>query len=341
MPIDPGLLAEVKKLKLRLSHASREGLMGDYQSKFKGRGLEFDRNRPYTLGDDTRFIDWKVTARSQDTWVKEFKEERELRVLVAIDSSHSMIGSGQGIDLKPQLKKRNSKNASFHGVARGPNYKASISQDSKWFAAAKIASLISLIAHNNGDKLGYLRFSSKLETYRPPNRPLSSIWSLIAEICDLDLPGKANQGTSFKALSEILGSRLKRRTLVFVISDFIFPEVKTPAQIGEHLKGSLGAIAGIHDIVPVVITEPSDMRLPKLGLVDFICPETGQSRTLDTNSSKVRDEFKAQSKAYFESLQSAFLELGIHSIPIEIHEDPLPALKKHLESGSYRRSLAA
>ncbi len=183
------LMAEVKKLHFSTKRIADENLLGGYRSAFKGRGIEFEDVREYAPGDDVRSIDWKVTARSGQPFVKRFREERELSVMIAVDVS-----------------------ASSHTGTAG---------QSRERLAAQIGAVFTMIAMQNNDKVGLVTYSDQLESYHPPKKARNSVWRIITEVMT---PGQYNPGTDIDGMIQFLMKILKRRSVVILISDFFDPK---------------------------------------------------------------------------------------------------------------------
>lgn len=184
--LDPSLLAEVRRLFFQTRFLAEQGLAGAYKSAFRGRGIEFEEVREYVPGDDIRSIDWKVTARSRRPFVKNYREERELTVMIAVDVSGSMR-TGTRAQLREEL-------------------------------IAKIGALLTLIALNNNDHVGLVTYSNRVETYHPPRKARSAVWRILHEVLS---PGPGTPRTDIAGLCSFLSNVLKRSSIVFLLSDFL------------------------------------------------------------------------------------------------------------------------
>lgn len=180
------LLAEIKRLHFQTKKLVDQGITGGYKSAFRGIGMEFEEIREYLPGDDTRSIDWKVTARYQKPFIKSYREERELTVCIAVDVSASTL-SGTKKHIREQL-------------------------------IAKIGAMLTLIAKNNNDKVGLLTFSDQVESYHPPRKARHAVWRILREVLS---PKRHNKKTNLAATCKYLRQVLKRHSIVFIISDFI------------------------------------------------------------------------------------------------------------------------
>lgn len=184
--LPPEILQEVRKLHFYTSRLADEGVIGQYRSAFRGRGVEFEEVRNYYPGDDIRCIDWKVTARSGAPFVKLFREERELTVMLAVDVSRSTL-TGSKSQLRANLM-------------------------------AQIGALLTLIALRNNDKVGLVTFTDKLETYHPPRKARSAVWRILHEVLS---PNAEGRNTNLAGFCNFLIQTLKRPAIVFLISDFM------------------------------------------------------------------------------------------------------------------------
>jgi len=184
-PLPPEVFQRVKAIQIRTQHLVTEALAGEYESAFRGRGMEFDEVRAYAPGDDVRHIDWKVTARYDAPFVKSFREERELTVVLAIDISSS---------------------ADF---GTGPRFRHEV--------AAEVAAILATTAVRSNDRVGLVLFSDGIERYIPPKKGRTHVWQVIREILAAK-PGR--RGTDLGGALGFVGRVIRRRAVVFLVSDF-------------------------------------------------------------------------------------------------------------------------
>ena len=183
--LSPELLKTIKKIQVKTNHMVNDIMAGEYVSAFKGRGMEFSEVREYQPGDDVRLIDWNVTARMNQPFIKEFIEERELTLMLLVDvSSSGNFGSDQ-------------------------KFKNEI--------AAEVASIIAFAAIKNNDKIGLIIFSDKIEHHIPPKKGKAHIWNIIRTILSFKPEGK---GTNLALPLEYLLKIQKKKATTFLISDF-------------------------------------------------------------------------------------------------------------------------
>jgi len=184
--LSPELMAEVKRIHIATGHRVNEVMAGDYKSMFKGRGMEFEEVREYVPGDDVRTIDWNVTARMQRPFVKEFREERELVVMILVDISASGDFGTQG--------------------------------STKNEMAARLAATLAFAAVRNNDKVGLILFSDRIERFVPPKKGRGHVWRVIKEILDCERRGS---GTDLAEALSFLSKVVRRKAVVFLVSDFL------------------------------------------------------------------------------------------------------------------------
>jgi len=233
LPAD--LMRKVRRIEIATNRLVDQGVAGDYHSVFKGLGMEFAEVRPYQPGDDVRTIDWNVTARTGAPHVKKFVEERDLTIFVVVDVSGSLSFGSRAI-LKREL-------------------------------AAEIAALLAFAAVRNQDRVGAALISDRLELFLAPQRRRTHVLRLVREV--LDRP--AHGGTDLQRGLESVLAALKRRSVLFVISDFL----------GSPCSRALKAAAARHDLILVEIVDPRDQELPAVGPVVLRDAETGRIGLVD------------------------------------------------------------
>jgi uncharacterized protein (DUF58 family) len=229
------LMRKVKRIEIATNRLVDQGVAGDYHAVFKGLGMEFAEVRPYQPGDDVRAIDWNVTARMGSPFVKLLVEERDLTVFLAVDVSGSLHFGSRAI-LKREL-------------------------------AAEVAALLAFAAVRNQDRVGAALLSDRLELFLPPQRRRTHVLRLVREVLDRPAAG----GTDLeRALSAVLAT-LKRRSVLFVISDFV----------NAACPSALKAAAARHDLVVIEVVDPRDLELPAVGPVVLRDAETGRAALVD------------------------------------------------------------
>jgi len=228
LPAD--LMRKVRRIEIATNRLVDQGVAGDYHSVFKGLGMEFAEVRPYQPGDDVRTIDWNVTARMGSPFVKKYVEERDLTIFLVVDVSGSLSFGSRAI-LKREL-------------------------------AAEIAALLAFAAVRNQDRVGAALVSDRLELFLPPQRRRTHVLRLVREVLDRQPHG----ATDLERGLEMVLASLKRRSVLFVISDFL----------GSPFTRALKAAAARHDLILVEIVDPRDQELPAVGPVVLRDAETGR-----------------------------------------------------------------
>jgi len=229
LPAD--LMRKVRRIEIATNRLVDQGVAGDYHSVFKGLGMEFAEVRPYQPGDDVRTIDWNVTARMGMPFVKKYVEERDLTIFLVVDVSGSLSFGSRAI-LKREL-------------------------------AAEIAALLSFAALRNQDRVGAALVSDRLELFLEPRRRRTHVLRLVREILDRPSAG----GTDLERGLQAVLATLKRRSILFVISDFL----------GSPCTRALKAAASRHDLIVVEIVDPRDQEIPAVGPVVLRDAETGRT----------------------------------------------------------------
>jgi len=247
--LTPELINKIRRIEIRTRHLANDSFAGEYQAIFKGRGMEFDEVRPYQPGDEVRTIDWKVTARTGEPFVKRYVEERELTVILLVDAS----ASGQ-----------------FGTVNR---FKREI--------AAELAAVLAYSAISNNDKVGLLIFTDQRELFIPPRKGRRHVLRLIRDLLAFEPTGT---GTNLRLGLDTINHMLKRRGIIFLISDFLAP--------AESYRAALQITNRRHDVIAVTLNDPRELvEWPNVGLVALQDAETGQTQWVDTGSRHWREAF--------------------------------------------------
>lgn len=287
------MMGRVRKLELKARRLVRESFSGEYLSSFRGQGLDFDDFREYQHGDEVRFIDWNVTARMNAPFVRKFREERELSVILAVDVSGS---------------------ADYGSV-----------QLSKREVAAETAAVLGFSALHNGDKVGLLVFANEPILFVPPEKGSRHLLRMIREI----LVAKPNEpGTSVAAACDFLVRSLRRKSLVFLISDFFSDSLDKP----------LGKLARKHETIALRVLDPLEAKLPNAGRVVMIDPETGFETLINTSNPNLRMGYEKLMKRQSEGVTAIFKKHGIDAADLKTDGDTLAALHQLLKKRSRRRS---
>jgi uncharacterized protein (DUF58 family) len=289
-------LKKIRQIEIRTKKLVNTMFAGEYKSTFKGTGIEFLDVREYLPGDDVRTIDWKVTARMGKPYVKKFAEDRELTVILCVDAS----GSGH-YSTRNQFK-----------LEQG----------------AEIAATLAFSAVRNNDKTGLLFFTDRVEKYIPPKKGRFHVLRMIRDILMFQ---PAHRGTDPVVALEFLMHILKRRAIIFFISDCIGDSFE-PA----HIRIPLGVVARRHDLVMITINDPTEMILPNLGLVEMEDTETGEIMTIDSGDGKLRKDYTGFRRQHMADQDALLKSLGIDNIGLFTDQDYTPALHKFFRERARR-----
>lgn len=251
------LLKKVRKIEIKTRGLSQNIFAGEYHSAFKGRGMMFSEVREYQYGDDIRDIDWNVTARHNHPYVKVYEEERELTVMLLIDMSGSREFGAVGVEKREMI--------------------------------AEIAATLAFSASQNNDKIGALFFTDKVEKFIPPKKGKKHILLIIRELLDYK---PENRGTDIGAALRYFTDAMRKRSTMFVISDFID---------SHDYSKALSLARNKHDVMAIQVYDKRDSQIPDVGLMRITDLETGATRWIDTSSSKVR---KAYGKWWYDRQQA-------------------------------------
>jgi len=286
------LARRIRYIQIRTSKAVNDVLAGQYESVFRGRGMEFEEVREYLPGDEIRSIDWNVTARMGHPYVKRFVEERELTVVFLVYLSAS---------------------GAFGSVARMKNE-----------VAAELAALIAFAAVKNNDKVGLIVFTDTVELFIPPKKGTTHILRLIRELLYFT-PRQVR--TDITTGLDYLGRVTHKRAVVFLISDFLT----------SGFEKTMGVLGRRHDLIAVSITDPREVSLPNVGLVELEDAETGELITIDTGSSGVRRQYEALGRERADRLKQLFASMAIDHIAIRTDADYVREIVRFFRARERRR----
>ncbi len=286
------LFKRVRRIELRTRKLVAQLVGGDYSSIFRGQGMEFSDLRPYIEGDDPKTIDWNVFARTRSPFVKVFREERELMVLLLVDLSGSLRFGSLNLTKAERV--------------------------------AEVAAVLALSASESNDRVGMLTFSDVVHDYVPPDKGRKHALSLVRKI--LEVPDRQAHADLDKALS-YMGRVLKRRALVFIISDFTFPS-------GSRL---LKAASRKHDVVGIHVFDPRELHLPKIGRIRFRDPETGIEKVVNTNSASWRKMFAEKVREVQKFREDLCRENRLDLVSISTSDNLVLPLRRFFELRKRRR----
>ena len=285
------LLKKIRRIHIRTSHIASDLFAGHYQSTFKGQGMEFEEVREYQPGDEIRRIDWNVTARQGKPFVKRFREERELTVMVLMDVSGS-----QEFGTTDQLKRE---------------------------LAAEVAATLAFSAIKNNDKVGLIGFSDRIERYVKPDKGTRHVLRVIRELLTLRATGR---GTDIGLALDYLNRVSTRRAVVFVVSDFQAADYERSMRVARRR----------HDVIPIVLSDPREIELPKARLVDLVDAETGQRMTVDMSSKRFRDEYRRRALAASELREKEFRRMKIDGVELMTGQSFVEPLTKFFRAREAR-----
>ena len=307
------ILRRVREIQVRTGRQVADVLAGEYVSVFKGRGMEFDEVRPYVPGDDVRSIDWNVTARTGEPYIKRYVEERQLTIMLMADVSASQ---------------------NFGSTTR-----------SKREATAELCALLAFSATRNDDKVGLALFHGDIEQYIPPRKGQKHALRVVREVLAHEeeqaaasqseigwlerlggmwkqatarqrRPRSPREATDLGFALEFLMRVTKRRTICFVVSAFL----------DDNYEHAMVAANTKHDVIAVLVTDPVELDVPDVGLVALRDAETGEARVVDTGSRAFREEAHTRAATRVEELATRFASLGIDFIHVDAAGDVVDPL---------------
>ncbi|RKX26814.1 MAG: DUF58 domain-containing protein [Candidatus Zixiibacteriota bacterium] len=269
------LFKKIRYIEIRTKRLVNDLFSGEYHSTFKGQGMEFEEVRQYQPGDDIRLIDWNVTARTGYPYIKKFREERELSVVLLVDAS----SSGQ--------------------FGTRERFKSD--------TAAELCALLAFSAIKNNDKVGLIIFTDRIEKFVPPQKGRSHVLRLIREILYFKPEGT---GTDVTGALEYFNRVIKRKSVVFLVSDFLFENFLRPVQLSNKK----------HDLVAVKISDPRELKFENVGIIELEDAETGEVVVINTGSKKFRQEFEARASEDNANLKHDFQLINVDFINIRTEE---------------------
>ncbi|MBP93569.1 MAG: DUF58 domain-containing protein [Flavobacteriaceae bacterium] len=269
------LLKKVRKIEIKTRRLSDHIFGGEYHSTFKGRGMTFSEVRQYQYGDDVRNIDWNVTARTNEPHIKVFEEERELTMMLMVDVSGS----------------------EFFGT--DSQFKNEI--------VTEIAATLAFSATQNNDKIGLILFSDAIELYIPPKKGRSHVLRIIRELIEFK---PQSQQTNISEALKFLSNVMKRKAIVFMLSDFM----------ADDYRHNLKIAAGRHDISGIRVYDRHEENIPNLGMVQMLDQETGKRMLVNTASKRVRLGYSTYYKDQVAYFKESFSKSGAGVIDCRVDE---------------------
>ena len=267
------LLKKVRKIEIKTRRLSNHIFSGEYHSHFKGRGMTFSEVRKYHYGDDIRDIDWNVTAKLNEPHIKIFEEERELTMMLMVDVSKS-----ESFGTRTQQKRD---------------------------LITELCAVLSFSAIQNNDKVGVIFFTDQIELYIPPKKGKSHILRIIRELIEFK---PQSNGTNISEALRFLSSVVKKKCIVFALSDF---QDKT---YDKNLK----IAANKHDLTAIRVVDVAEEQLSNIGLIQMLDPETGSVNWVDTSSRKVRENYELKYKEFVADFKSNCLKSGTDYLDLRV-----------------------
>jgi uncharacterized protein (DUF58 family) len=269
------ILKKVRKIEIKTRRLSDHIFSGEYHTSFKGRGMTFSEVRQYQYGDDVRAIDWNVTARYNEPFVKVFEEERELTMMLIVD-----ISGSESFGTKNQQKRD---------------------------MVTEIAATLAFSATQNNDKIGLLLFSDQIELFIPPKKGKSHVLRIIRELIEFEPKSKK---TDLSQALKYLSSVLKKKAIVFLISDFMTKDYEHTLKIASKR----------HDVTGIRVFDQREESIPNIGIVNMLDAETGETLVVDTNSKAVRQDYEKYYRENIAYFRDIFSKCGAGTISSRVDE---------------------
>lgn len=282
------LLKKVRKIEIKTRRLSDHIFSGEYHTSFKGRGMTFSEVRQYQFGDDVRAIDWNVTARYNEPYIKVFEEERELTMMLMVD-----ISGSESFGTKNQLKSE---------------------------IVTEIAATMAFSATQNNDKIGLILFSDEIELYVPPKKGKSHVLRIIRELIEFKPKShKTNLSHALKFLSSVM----KKKAIVFLISDFI---------ADDWYEHTLKIAGKKHDITGIRVYDIREEKIPNIGMVNMLDAETGETLLVNTNSKSIRMEYEKYYRDRVNYFKETFSRCGSGTVHTRVDESYVTKLLTYFKS---------
>lgn len=298
------ILRKVRQIEIKSNRLVSEVLSGSYQSAFKGQGMDFEEVREYQPGDEVRSIDWNVTAKMGLPFVKQYREERELTILLAVDISESTIFGSENRSKRERM--------------------------------AELSALLAFSAARNGDKVGLLLFAEEVEQYLPPAKGQKHVLRILREILFFE---NKTKGTNLNQGLRFINQVVRRRAVVFFLSDFTMP----PAQKVEDenmedlFYKEISSTKRRHDLICAQIQDPHEISLPKVGLTTIEDAESGEVITVDLSNKNFQKEYAAEINRRQSDFNGKLKRRGIETFKFSTTVEFDKALKEFFHLRKSRR----
>jgi uncharacterized protein (DUF58 family) len=298
------LLASVHRIEVRTNRLVNDMMVGAYLSHFKGRGMDFEELREYIPGDEVRDIDWNVSYRMGRPFVKRYREERELAMVLAVDISASSAFGSQ--------------------------------QRSKREFAAEVAGTLAMSATRSSDKVALLLFTDEIELFLPPRKGRRHILRLIREMLQHK---PRRRGTNIPGALAFLNHVLHRRSIIFLLTDFLHSFAGSSLIAAPHrdILQELGLTNARHDLVCIHLHDPRESLLPSAGLLTVEDAETGELLEMDSNRPLVREKFARTNAERLAELDRGLRRAGVDTLRFSTAEPFAQTLQAFFETRRGRR----
>jgi len=299
------ILRKVRQIEIKSNRLISEVLSGSYQSAFKGQGIDFEEVRDYQPGDEVRSIDWNVTAKMGVPYVKQYREERELTILLAVDISESGIFGSHDRSKRERM--------------------------------AELGALLAFSAVRNGDKVGLLLFAEEIEKYLPPAKGQKHVLRILREI--LFFQNRTKQ-TNLNEGLRFINKVMRRRAVVFFLSDFIIPdyfEEKVEEQMEDMFYKEISSTKKRHDLICAQVGDPCEFKLPSTGITTFEDAESSEVITIDLSEKKCRLQYEENVAARQNNFSQKLKRRGIDFFKFSTNLEFDKALKEFFHLRKSRR----
>ncbi|MCH7601433.1 MAG: DUF58 domain-containing protein [Planctomycetes bacterium] len=286
------LLKKIRRIEILTSHLVNDALAGKYHSAFRGLGMEFEEVRQYQIGDDIRSIDWNVSARMGEPFVKVFREERELTVMLVVDLSRS-----QEFGTHEQFKRE---------------------------LVAELGATLAFSAIKNNDKVGLILFTDRVEKFVPPRKGTRHVLRVIRELLAYQPEGR---GTNIALAMEHLNRIMRRKAVVFLISDFQDSRYEKPLKITRQS----------HDLILIAVNDRREQEIPNLGLIELEDGETQRRIVVDTSSARWRRKYQRLIAEFIERRDGILRRSKLDVIHINTGESFVEPLTRFFRRRELRR----
>ena len=298
------ILRKVRQIEIKSNRLVSEVLSGSYQSAFKGQGMDFEEVREYQPGDEVRSIDWNVTAKMGLPFVKQYREERELTILLAVDISESTIFGSENRSKRERM--------------------------------AEMSALLAFSAARNGDKVGLLLFAEEIEQYLPPAKGQKHVLRILREILFFE---NKTKGTNLNQGVRFINQVMRRRAIIYFLSDFTMP----PAQKVEDenmedlFYKEISSTKRRHDLICAQIQDPHEISLPEVGLTTIEDAESGEVITVDLSNKNFQKEYAAEINRRQSDFNGKLKRRGIETFKFSTTVEFDKALKEFFHLRKSRR----